>query len=177
MRCGQCRRLPGFDSPTSTVADPTVNLQDLPARDHANVHGVEFATSIPSRPNVVPETSESAIIVRAFKSAANLPLDTAENAKIVLDRLRTLGLTVDERTDGDNNVQSVLCNLLNSFSEKHHSVTIKLEDGVTFVVKGLLAILPIASKWGAKVVVFSSRKNPLRIVPPSPAHLTVAISS
>ena len=83
-----------------------------------------------------------------------MPLHSTESPTAALQRLQKLGL-VEDASDERFNIQQALCKVLNSIGSPESlnspdansfQVKIKLEDNVTFLVKGLLALIAIATK-------------------------------
>jgi len=97
----------------------------------------------------------------AFDSASSIPF-AKENFRHAKKWLHFRGLVVSELSAESEPIlaQQVVRYLRN---EAHHGFRLRMPDGNTVVLKGLILLIAIAHLYSIRIVVFSTRRKPVEI--------------
>ena len=101
----------------------------------------------------------------AFNSASGKPF-AKENLRRATRWLHFQGLVVSELITGSEPTlaQQIVRYLRN---EAPHGFRLRMPDGNTVVLKGLLLLVAISHLYAIRIVIFSTRRKPIEIVPPT----------
>ena len=122
------------------------------------------------------KASDDEFVVRvneAFNSASGKPF-AKENLEQAKRWLHFQGLVISEATtESEPTLAQQIVQYLRN--EAPHGFSLCMPDGTTLVLKGLLLLVAIAHLYAIRIVIFSTRRKPIEIVPPTNGgHYTVA---